>query len=123
MINAKYENLVAGYYGGGRGVEFYINAVINTKEEILFDSLWVNKHAYKVFITKEQKTVNDKKIEYNYGDTITIRVSNLSNNNQMNTSNPPINFSGTGLLSYRKNGITYYFIINEFEKINSPSRQ
>ena len=123
LINAKYENWVAGYYGGGSGVEYYINAVVNTKEKILFDSLWVNKYAYKVFITKEQKTINDKKIEYNYVDTITIRVSYLSNNNQMNTSNPPINFSGTGLLSYRKNEITNYFIINEFEKIISPNRQ
>ena len=123
LIDAKYENWVAGNYGGGSGVEYYINAVINTKEKILFDSLWINKDICKVFISKEQKTINDKKIEYNYGDTITIRVSYLSNNNQMNTSNPPINFTRTGLLSYRKNGIIDYFIINEFQKIISANRQ
>ena len=34
LIDAKYENWVAGNYGGGSGVEYYINAVINTNPKI-----------------------------------------------------------------------------------------
>lgn len=122
LINATYENWVAGVKNGGSGTEYHFKLTVNTNETLSFDSLWVNQHALKAFVAQKDG-ISNKPAEYGNGDTITVRASFIKTpNKQITNVEPPINHSGAALLGYTVNNKRMYFTISEMEKIIGPNR-
>ena len=116
LLNARSSSWTAGTARGGTGTEFYFKILIKTKQKIVFDSLWVENRSNKIFITKEQKFVSNVPGEYSKGDTITLRISFLNNNNK--TVKTPKSIKGDALLSYRVNEKLKYYSIKKIETQN-----
>ena len=113
LLNATSSSWTAGTARGGTGTEFYFKIVIKTKQKIVFDSLWVENRSNKIFITKEQKFVSNAPVEYSKGDTITLRISFLNNNNK--TVKKTISNNGDALISYRINDRLKYYTIKKID--------
>ena len=113
LLNATSSSWTAGTARGGTGTEFYFKIVIKTKQKIVFDSLWVENRSNKIFVSKEQKIVPNAPVEYSKGDTITLRISFLNNNNK--TVKKPISNKGDALISYRINDRLKYYTIKKIE--------
>ena len=116
LLNATSSSWTAGTAGGGTGTEFYFKIVIKTKQKIVFDSLWVENHSSKIFISKKQKSISSAPIDYFKGDTITLRIS-MSNNNLKQVKSPK-KISKGALLSYRIKDKLKYYTINKIETQN-----
>lgn len=116
LLNATSSSWTAGTARGGSGSEYYFKIIINSKQEIIFDSLWIGNRSSKIFITKEQKLVFNSSIVFTKGDTITLRTSFLNNN--MKTAKKPLNIKGAALLSYRINDKLKYYSIKKIESQN-----
>ena len=115
LLNATSSSWTAGIAKGGTGTEFYFKIIIKTKQKIVFDSLWVGNHSNKIFVTKEQKFVSNAPVEYSKGDTITLRISFLNNNNK--TVQTPISNKGDALISYKINDRLKYYTIKKIETL------
>jgi hypothetical protein len=115
LLNATSSSWTAGTARGGTGTEFYFKVVIKTKQKIVFDSLWVENRSNKIFFTKEQKFVSNAPVEYSKGDTITLRISFLNNNNK--ALKTPKSIKGDALISYRINDKLKYYTVNKIETL------
>ena len=115
LLNATSSSWTAGIAKGGTGTEFYFKIIIKTKQKIVFDSLWVGNRSNKIFVSKEQKIVSNAPVEYSKGDTITLRISFLNNNNK--TVQTPISNKGDALISYRINDRLKYYTIKKIETL------
>src|SRR4051812_12532647 len=73
LLDASYEEWIAGIPGGGGGKEYYFKVVVKTKKHIAFDSVWVHDKVFKPIIVKG--AVYDPNSEIHKNDTITIRIS------------------------------------------------
>jgi hypothetical protein len=113
LLNATSSSWTAGTARGGTGTEFYFKIIIKTKQKIVFDSLWVGNRSNKIFVSKEQKIVSNVPVEYSKGDTITLRISFLNNNNK--TVKTPISYKGDALISFRINEKLKYYSIKKIE--------
>lgn len=113
LLSATSSSWTAGTLSGGNGTEFYFKIVIKTKQKIVFDSVWVENHSSKIFISKKQKSISSAPIDYNKGDTITLRIS-MSNNNLKQIKSPK-KISKGALLSYRIKDKLKYYTINKIE--------
>ena len=123
LLSAISENWTAGIPSGGSGTEYYVKIKIITTEKIVFDTLWINNTAFETFISKESTSVSDKPIQYSKGDIITVRATELKNQNiKPATVIPPIKYNGAALIGYRINGKQEYFTVTEIKKQSSRNR-
>jgi hypothetical protein len=113
LLSSSSSSWTAGTARGGTGTEFYFKIIIKTKQKIVFDSLWVGNRSNKIFISKEQKFVSNAPIKYTKGDTITLRISILNNNNKI--AKRPISSKEVALISYRINDKLKYYNIKKIE--------
>ena len=113
LLNATSSSWTAGTARGGTGTEFYFKIIIKTKQKIVFDSLWVGNRSNKIFVSKEQKIMPNAPVEYSKGDTITLRISFLNNNNK--TVKKTISNNGDALISYRINDRLKYYTIKKID--------
>jgi hypothetical protein len=124
LLSATSQSWTSGIAGGGSGTEYYFKIKVNTADKLLFDSAWVNNKAFQVFISKETKSISNEPIKYGNGDVISIRISDIKNQNiKITNSNTIPKFEGAALISFTVNDKIEYFIIKEIKKQNSPNRQ
>jgi hypothetical protein len=124
LLNATSESWTAGVANGGSGIEYYFKIKITTSDNIKFDTAWINKKAFEIYISKETNSVSSQPIKYGNGDTITVRVSDLKNQNSKSVNvNPPKKYDGAALVGFTVNGKRNYFNIKEIKKQTSPNRQ
>lgn len=116
LLSATSSSWTAGTERGGSGSEYYFKIIIKSKQEIIFDSVWIGNRSSKIFITKEQKLVSNSSIVFTKGDTIILRTSFLNNN--VKTVKKPLNIKGVALLSYRINDKLKYYSIKKIESQN-----
>ncbi len=123
LINTTSESWTAGIPSGGSGTEYYFKIKITTSDNIKFDTAWINNKAFEIYISKETNYVSSQPIKYGNGDIITLRVSNLKNQNTESVNvNPPIKYDGAALIGYTVNGKREYFTVKEIKKVESPNR-
>ena len=83
LLQATSQRFSAGMRDGTSGIEYSFFLTINTKESLIFDSVWIGKEAYKVVVTKQRKFISNAPITYTKGDTISLRITanNIGENN------------------------------------------
>jgi len=124
LLHASSESWTAGIPSGGSGTEYYFEVKINSLKEITFDSVWINNKSYPIFLSKETKAISSDPVKFVKGDSITLRVSDLTNSaNPASPVKPPVAYTGAALIGYKANGKQMYFIIKEIEKKPSIPRQ
>jgi len=124
LLNATSESWTAGVANGGSGIDYYFKIKITTSSNIKFDTAWINNKAFEIYISKETNSVSSQPIKYGNGDTITVRVSDLKNQNSKSVNvNPPKKYDGAALVGFTVNGKRNYFNIKEIKKQTSPNRQ
>ncbi len=123
LLSATSQSSTAGIPSGGSGTEYYFKVKINSTDNIKFDSAWINNKRFEIFISKETVGISSEPIKFSKGDIITLRVSDIRNQN-IKTENlkPPLNFEGTALIGYTINDKRQYFIIKEIKKQSTPNR-
>lgn len=123
LLSATSENWTAGIPSGGSGTEYYFKIKITSSDKIIFDTLWINDNAFETFISKESTSISDKPVQYGKGDIITVRVTELKNQNiKPVTVIPPIKYNGAALIGYRINDKRKFFTVKEIKKQSSPNR-
>ena len=127
LLNATSQDWTAGIPGGGRGTEYYFKIKVNTKDKMLFDTVWVNNKAFGIYISRGKGIISNTPIKYSYGDTIILRVSDIHSkqieNKNTENNNPPIKYDGAALISFMVNDKKEYYTIKKIEKqqtINRP---
>jgi hypothetical protein len=124
LLNATSESWTAGVANGGSGIDYYFKIKITTSSNIKFDTAWINNKAFEIYISKETNSVSSQPIKFGNGDTITVRVSDLKNQNSKSVNvNPPKKYDGAALVGFTVNGKRNYFNIKEIKKQTSPNRQ
>lgn len=123
LLSATSQSWTAGIPSGGSGTEYYFKLKITSADNLKFDTAWINNRKFEIFISKETAAVSSQPIKFAIGDIITLRVSDIRNQN-IKTENlkPPLNFEGAALVAYRANDKQNYFIIKEIKKQSSPNR-
>jgi hypothetical protein len=126
LLTAISADWVGGIAGSGSGTEYYFKIRINTKDQIQFDTAWIDSKAFRIFISKETKAISNNQIKYFIGDTIILRVSDnqysKSQTKNKNIHNKPIKYEGVALIGYNVNNKREYFTIKEIKKQKSPNR-
>ena len=122
LLSSTSESWVAGIPQGGTGTEYYFKIKITTDSKITFDTAWINKQAFGIFITKDQQGISSEPIKYFKGDIITLRVSHLSIAN-VPVSNLPFSYKGVALIRFSVDGKQNYFVIDEIIKGKTVNRQ
>lgn len=121
LLEASSQNWTAGREEGGRGTEYYFKMVVK-KNNITFDSMWVDNKALPIFIAKETTTVSNNPITYSKGDTIILRGTALAH---AATSLQPDLAPGAARIRYHVNDKPAYYTIEHVEKkesLNLPTR-
>lgn len=113
LLSATSSSWTAGTERGGSGNEYYFKIIVKSKQEIIFDSVWIGNRSSKIFISKKQKSISSAPIDYFKGDTITLRIS--MSNNIIKQVKSPKKISKGALLSYRIKGKLKYYTINKIE--------
>lgn len=123
LLNAISENWTAGIINGGSGIDYYFKIKINTSEKLIFDSAWINNKSFGIYISRVTTSISNEPVKYGNGDIITLRVSDMKNqNSKAVNSNPPKKFDGAALIGLTINGKRDYYIIKEIKKQISPNR-
>lgn len=123
LISAISENWTAGIPSGGSGTEYYFKIKIMTSDKIDFDTLWTNNKSFATFISKESTSISDKPIQFGKGDIITIRATELKNQNiKQAIVNSPIKYKGAALIGYHISGKREFFTVPEIKKQSSQNR-
>lgn len=123
LLSATSQSWKAGIPSGGSGTEYYFKVKINSFDNLKFDTAWINNRKFEIYISKETTAVSSEPIKFTKGDIITLRVSDIKNQNiKTENSSPPINFEGAALIAYKANDKREYFIIKEIKKESSPNR-
>ncbi|MCX6275723.1 MAG: hypothetical protein NTV09_11010 [Bacteroidetes bacterium] len=115
LLESFSQEWTSGIAGGGRSTEYSFRMIINTADKIDFDSAWIGKNAFKVYLANTSKVITNRPVTIAQNDTATVRVS-FSSNAKANYAPAPVNFTGAALISYRLNGKTDYFEIGSIEK-------
>lgn len=123
LLSAKSQSWTAGIPSGGSGTDYYFKVKINSSDNLKFENAWINNKKFEIFISKETAAVSSEPIKFTKGDIITLRVSDIRNQNtKTENSQPPISFNGAALISYKANDKLEYLIIKEITKESSPNR-
>lgn len=121
LVAANSEKWTSGIQGGGSGTEYYFKFKILSKENVEFDSLWIDKKGFKSYVENNKSTVSESPIVFTMNDTITLRVSE-SQKVSYYTSVSPIKYKGRALLRYKVKGNSHYLTIKEIKSIESLNR-
>jgi hypothetical protein len=123
LLSATSQSWTAGIPSGGSGIEYYFKVKINSIDKIKFDIAWINNRKFEIFISKETEAISSEPIKFTKGDIITLRVSDIRNQNlKIENLKPPLNYEGAALIGYTVNDKQEYFIIKEIKKQTSPNR-
>ena len=88
----------------------------------MFTSLTIF-HTYEIFISKESTSVSSEPVKYKNGDIITVRATELKNQNiKYESVKSPINYDGAAIIGYFVNKKREYFPVKEIKKQSSPNR-
>jgi hypothetical protein len=123
LLSATSQSWTAGIPSGGTGTDYYFKIKINSADKIKFDSAWINNKRFEIFISRETAAISNEQINFSKGDNITLRVSEIKNQN-IKTENlkPPLEYEGAALIGYTVNDKRQYFIIKEIKKQSTPNR-
>jgi hypothetical protein len=124
LLEATSQNWTAGIPSGGSGTEYYFTVKINTADRVTFDSAWIHDKAFGLFISKNVTSVSQEPVQFSKGDTITLRVTDLVNQNVTTVnSKPPFSFEGAALISYKVKDKQFYYLIKEITRLPPLNRQ
>lgn len=115
LIESFSQEWTSGIAGGGSSTEYSFRLIMLTSDKIDFDSAWIGKNAFKVYLANTSKVLSNRSVTVAQNDTATVRVS-FSSGAKPSFAPPPFHFAGAALLSYRLNGKTDYFEIRSIEK-------
>lgn len=118
LIDATFNRWVAGYAGGGKGIDYNFTIIPLSESTLTFDSLFVGQVAYPLFVSKRSSAISQKTIVINKGDTLIVRAE------------APANSLAHGVTSiraarirYRKENQANYVEVPEVKESTSPNRQ
>ncbi len=120
ILKATSQTWTAGVHGGGSGTEYFFKIIVNSKKELKFDFAWINNIKYEIFLAKESPFISEAPIKLDKGDTITLRVSAMKNNNTKSES--PFVFDGEALISYKIKNKQKYQVVKKITTEESPNR-
>jgi hypothetical protein len=124
LLSATAQPWTAGVPSGGKGTEYYFKIKINTSKELTFDSAWINNQSYAIFLSKDNGAISTHPLTFVKGDSITLRISDLTNpNTKALPSKPPMSYDGAALIGYKVKGRSFYYIIKEIQKLPPSNRQ
>lgn len=124
LLSATSNSWTAGIPSGGSGTDYYFKIRVTSKEELNFDSAWIDNMALKLFVSKESGAISNDPVKFGNGDEIVLRISQLNNkNSKPELVKAPIPYEGACLISYIVNNTRKYYTIHEIEKVASPNRQ
>lgn len=121
LLESSMQNWVAGTPSGGSGTEYYFKLKINTSKQITFDRAWINNESFEIVVTKRVSHISNEKITFTKGDTITLRISDLTIQKK-STTPPPIIYNGAALISYKVKNKEAFFTIKEIKTIDTSNR-
>lgn len=120
LIKATRQKWSAGIKKGGSGLEYSFYFIMTSPGNILFDTVWINKKAFKTFVPEKKGSKSGRPVRYISGDTVVVRATEYINNNQSSAViNPPLKYSGSALVRYSFNSKRMYFTIKEISNISS----
>lgn len=73
-FNATRTDWVGGVIGSGSGTEYEFQCVIQTEQNLHFDSVWVEHRILKPHIRTKKKTVSRTPVSYAANDTIVVSI-------------------------------------------------
>lgn len=123
LLQATSQRFSAGMRGGMSGIEYSFLLRINTKERLLFDSVWIGKYPYKVVVAKQRNFISNEPISYTKGDTITLKITTYNNSgNYKNIALNQIIYEGDGLIRYTIKTNSQHFIVKKIQKLELQKR-
>ena len=127
LIRASSQSWTAGIPSGGSGTEYYFDVKINSSKGITFDSAWINNKSFPLFLSKQNSGnsgVSSDPVTFVKGDSITLRVSDITHSSKVTASaKPPVTYTGAALIGYKVNGKQFYYSVKEIKKLPSVPRQ
>jgi hypothetical protein len=116
LIKAFKQNWTAGIEKGGSGVDYTFELIINTNQNISFDSIWINNKAFKLITTKRRIFISNEPITFSKGDTLLLKSSELTNALSQNIiTYPPIENNGAALIGYYLKKKRRYLVVKTIE--------
>lgn len=123
-MEASSSEWATGMKGGGRGVHYQLKLKIN-KNNISFDSVWINQSGYVVEMVKGKERNYQQPLLKN--DTVIIRFTELLPGKDQKESSEskkivasPRKYHGKALFRYYSGKKKKYYVVKKFEKEASP---
>ncbi len=122
LLEAWHEAWTAGIASGHNSLEYFFKIKIETDKKMTFDSAWIGKKSFPVFISKAAPVASGKPVEFGKGDTIIVRVSDIQDGQQEKKEiTSPVSHSGDALIRYKVEGKIYYFSIAKMGIQQTPN--
>ncbi len=119
LLTAWSQKKIPGIVTAGGSTEYGFEFVVLTDEKIGFDSAWIGKNSFKVYLANTSGVISNRPVTIAKNDTVTVRVS-FSDNLKPDNNAAPVSYTGAALLSYHlNNGSTNYFEIKSIK--NKPA--
>ncbi len=123
LLESWHEAWTAGIASGYNSLEYFFKIKIETDKKIMFDSAWLDKKSFAVFISKQAPVVSGKPMEYGPGDIILLRVSDIQDGHaHLSPTNPPHSHPGEALIRFKTDGKLMYFSIDKIDKRYTPNQ-
>jgi hypothetical protein len=135
LVDATSQHWTAGIPSGGSGTEYTFRIVIETKEPIRFDSVWMADKAFPIQAVKGK--VFTPEVSLNKGDTVRLRVSDSRPGTPgagpsgssdvkeapvlVKKSTPPVHYNGDALVRYYVGSKARYYTISGIKKLEPLS--
>lgn len=105
ILEASFENWNAGRPEGGSGTDYRFTAIINTKDNIEFDEVWIREKGFALPLTpgRLKGPATNKTFTFSKGDTIALYAT-VKFDAKPQQKPGPVNIAGEAIISYRVKG-------------------